>query len=203
MAGRKINLRVDGKTLATGLEWGREQASPAIVLISSDRLPEEWAEFAEAVSQEHRVIAIGREAVASLRAVLKSAGGAPVLVAHGPAGRQACSTAAADPDALLALVLADYRPEAGWTEHTRVSVPAMVLRGRQSRLLPHADAVALHGAMPASRLIEPEDCGDWPFGSCPEVCAIAVKWFVSELSSPVMHFAVEGEGDPVDPRPEG
>ena len=159
--------------------------------------------FAEAVAQEYRVIALRHEAAANLLAVLRAVGGAPVLVAHGAAGKQACSVAVADPEALTALVLADYRPVEGPTEHRQVSVPAMVLRGRQSRLLPHADAVALHGAMPGSRLIEPEDCGDWPFGSCPEACATAVKWFVSELSSPFMQFAVEGDGEPVDPRPKG
>ncbi|MSQ08226.1 MAG: alpha/beta hydrolase [Dehalococcoidia bacterium] len=203
MAARHITLKSGGKTLSKGLEWGHEQASPVMVLIASDRLPVEWGMFAEAMGQKYHVIALENTSSVDLLSVLRVAGDAPVLVAHGDAARQACAVAAAYPDSLAALVLADYSPVPGQSQHEAVSVPAMVLRGRQSRLLPHADAVALHVAMPGSRLIEPEDCGDWPFGSCPEACATAVNWFLSELSSPFMQFVVEGEREPVDPKPKG
>ena len=102
--------------------------------------------------------------------------------------------AASDVAGFVALVLSDCKADdvAG----LRVAAPVLVLRGRQSALMSHAEAVALREAFPGSRLIEPEDCGSWPFGSCPEAAAEAVEWFLSSCAMPVMEF---GGSEPVDP----
>ncbi len=131
---------------------------------------------------------------------MKALGGRPVLIAHGAAANEAFRLAVVDPQAVNALVVADYVPGPGPADHTRVRLPIMLLRGRQGSIMDHASAVRLREAIPSSRLIEPEDCGDWPFGSCSSAAAEAVRWFVAGLSSPYLDFAMTGEGEPVDPR---
>jgi pimeloyl-ACP methyl ester carboxylesterase len=170
-----------------------------VVLISSSKEPADWEHFALRLAEDHRVVALAGSAAKDLLAALRAIGGQPVLVAHSEAGIQASAVAASNPDALSGLVLADCCPSAT-TERIRVACPVLVLRGRQSTALSHSEAVALHEAVPGSRLVEPEDCGAWPFGSCPEASATAIRWFVSELASPFMEFVLPGDGEPVDPR---
>ena len=200
MPRRKLDLDLGAGRRLSCLEWPGAPGVKTVALIAADRQPLAWDEFASKLAGERRVVALPPEGGANLSATLRAVGGPPVLVAHGQAGRAACSVAASDPGHLSALVLADYAPAAGSAEPRRLTVPTLILRGRQSTLLDHASAVALHQAMPGSRLIEPEDCGAWPFGSCPEAAATAVRWFVSELAASFMEFVVPEAGEPVDPQ---
>lgn len=196
MAGRQIELQSGGRTVASGLEWGAPRGRrPALLLVAAGHAPAEWAAFAERLAGLHRVIALGPGTTGNgLAGACRNIAGGSVLVAHGGACKDAAAYAASDGAGLVALVLSDC--DANDAAGVRVAAPVLVLRGRQSLLMTHADAVALREAFPGSRLIEPEDCGSWPFGSCPEAAAEAVEWFLSSCATPVMEF---GESEPVDP----
>jgi pimeloyl-ACP methyl ester carboxylesterase len=141
------------------------------------------------------VIALAPEVTGDgLAVACRNVGSKAVLVAHGGPCKDAALFAASAPASLVALVLSDCNADV--VAGLRVGVPVLILRGRQSALMSHAEAVALREAAPGSRLIEPEDCGSWPFGSCPEAAAEAVAGFVSSCAMPMMEF---GEGEPVDP----
>jgi pimeloyl-ACP methyl ester carboxylesterase len=199
--GRNITLAIGAKKRLDCREWPRPaRAGTALALVSDERSPDAWNDFAGLLASQHRVVALPAEARHNLPEVMKALGRRPALVAHGAAVREAFRLAVAGPQAVSALVVADYAPGPGPSDYMRVNVPVMVLRGRQSVLVSHAGAVSLHEAIANSRLIEPEDCGDWPFGSCPGAAAEAVRWFIAELFSPYLDFAIPGAGEPVDPR---
>ncbi len=196
MAGRQTELQSGGRKMASGLEWGVPVAGrPALLLVAGGHAPAEWAAFAERLTALHRVIALGPGTTGNgLAGALRSVAGGAALIAHGGACKGAAGYAASDTAGLVALVLSDCKADD--LADLRVAAPVLVLRGRQSALMSHAEAVALREAFPGSRLIEPEDCGSWPFGSCPDAAAEAVEWFLSSCGTPVMEF---GESEPVDP----
>jgi pimeloyl-ACP methyl ester carboxylesterase len=169
-----------------------------LLLAAASHAPAEWTAFAERLAGLHRVIALAWRGTGNdLAGACRSVAGGTVLIAHGGACKDAARYAASGAAGLVALVLSDC--PADDVAGLRVAAPVLILRGRQSGLMSHAEAVALREAFPGSRLIEPEECGSWPFGSCPDAAAEAVEWFLSSGATPVMEFGEIGESEPVDP----
>jgi pimeloyl-ACP methyl ester carboxylesterase len=182
----RIRVRLTGEGRADCLEWASRPGLSVALLISGDREPESWQEFAALTAQDWRVIA-APPATSNTAGLVSALGGTPLLVAHGTACAAAILVASGVAQ-VSGLVLADCGPDFEGAKGQLANVPVMLLRGRQSRSVSHAQAVALHEAMPGSRLIEPEDCGDWPFGSCPEAAATAVRWFASQSGAPFLEL---------------
>ena len=59
VAGRQIELKSGGRTVASGLEWGAPGSRrPALLLAAASHAPAEWTAFAERLAGLHRVIAL-------------------------------------------------------------------------------------------------------------------------------------------------
>ncbi len=192
MTARQLNIQADARQFSC-IEWGPVVSGRVVALVSDARAPREWAAFAALISDNARVVAIPGDALGVLPQVLARLGGMLTVVAHGGACDIALRSEIAVRDRISGLVLADFDigPTVSAVLAEQPLVRTMLLRGRQCARTTHAAAVMLHEALPGSRLIEPEDCGDWPFGSCPESCATAVKWFMSQTGS-VEYFDLDG-----------
>lgn len=81
-------------------------------------------------------------------------------------------------------ILAAYERPDLWAAWRRISVPTLIVRGRQSNLLTHEVAVrmreSLSGASPMTRLAELEGGGHWFYQESPGAFEATVRWFLSE-----------------------
>lgn len=75
-------------------------------------------------------------------------------------------------------LLAAYERPDLWDEWRRVSVPALILRGRQSGLLTHEVAVRMREANRNARLAELEGGGHWFYQESPWAFEAAARWFL-------------------------
>ncbi|HKI84062.1 MAG TPA: hypothetical protein VKA63_06985 [Candidatus Krumholzibacteria bacterium] len=95
------------------------------------------------------------------------------------AGLELCDALAADPArSPVGIVFVCAVPSVATNLH---GVPVLVLRGRQSETLSHADAVAGYESLPIGRLIELENCADAPESEQPLALATAIVWFFESL----------------------
>ena len=83
---------------------------------------------------------------------------------------------------------------------TMHAVSTLILRGRQSKLQSHEDAVRLREALPHSMLIEPEDCGDFPAKDNPDSAAAALNLFITGLGESGESADAYSDSEPVDPK---
>ena len=60
----------------------------------------------------------------------------------------------------------------------KVTVPTLIINGKQDGVIPPAAAEAAHAAIKGSQLVELDDCGHFPFFEQPEKTAAAVLAFV-------------------------
>ena len=82
---------------------------------------------------------------------------------------------------------------------TMHAVSTLILRGRQSKLQSHEDAVRLRESLEHAMLIEPEDCGDFPAKDNPDAAAAALNLFMTgmgESGAPADNYSGSG---PVEP----
>ncbi len=77
------------------------------------------------------------------------------------------------------------------------AISTLVLRGRQSSSLSHEAAVQMHESLRHSKLIEPEECSDFPAKDNPDAAAAAVNWFLAGSGSNDNEFSTI---EPIDPR---
>ncbi|MCZ6539052.1 MAG: hypothetical protein O6922_04415, partial [Chloroflexi bacterium] len=82
---------------------------------------------------------------------------------------------------------------------TMHAVSTLILRGRQSKLQSHEDAVRLRESLPHSMLIEPEDCGDFPARDNPDSAAAALNLFITGMGAPGESADDDSDSEPVDP----
>ena len=99
------------------------------------------------------------------------------------------------PGAVTALAICNGRvpTELIGTMH---AISTLILRGRQSKLQTHSDAVSLYESLPHSMLIEPEDCGDFPAKDNADAAAAALNLFIADSGDPEDGFS---DSEPVDP----
>ncbi len=65
-----------------------------------------------------------------------------------------------------------------WKEWARLRCPVLIVRGRQSNILPHDMAVRMKEAIPRVRLAELEGGGHWIHLEFPGAFEAAVRWFL-------------------------
>ena len=78
-------------------------------------------------------------------------------------------------------VFAQGRQDDLWADWRRLKCPALVVRGRQSKVLPHDEAVKMKEALQYSRLAELEDSGHWVHQEAPGAFVSTVRWFLGGL----------------------
>jgi pimeloyl-ACP methyl ester carboxylesterase len=180
-----------------GIEWSTLSKSP-LVIAGKEASAGLFGPFAEQMMGRFRVVGIKADTYWNTITTVWWAGEPAVVVALGETGRLACRAASISPGSFRALVLADYVPPAGSTEHKGLAVPTLIFRGRQSKAQSHEQAVKLHEEMRGSHLIEPENCGAEPTKTGATVLAESITWFLEELGKPYMEFKTSQK--PVDPK---
>jgi len=91
-------------------------------------------------------------------------------------------TAYSSPDVneVGALILVDCTPPA---DLPIPSCPVLLVRGRQSEHVQHAEEVAEFERLEHGRIVELESCGNDPVTQCPEQLAETIRWFLSTLKT--------------------
>ena len=84
-------------------------------------------------------------------------------------------------------LLAAYERPDLWEEWGRITVPTLIVRGRQSNLLTHEVAVRMREAItenvPIMRLAELEGGGHWFYQEFPGAFEATVRWFMRAVRS--------------------
>ena len=147
-----------------------------------------WGNLAAGLVSDYRILALEKSEWPLLMEGIWAAGEPAVLVAQGVAAGPAIQCAIEAPGSVRAAVLVDYALPSGATGPTSLVMPCLVFRGRQSDVTSHADAVALHEAIPGSHLIEPENCGAWPDESTASALEESIRLFLSRLGAPFAEY---------------
>lgn len=75
-------------------------------------------------------------------------------------------------------ILGAYQRPDLWQEWSKIAGRALIVRGRQSKLLTHETAVKMREALPNSRLAELEGGGHWFYQEFPGAFEATVRWFL-------------------------
>lgn len=196
-----ITFENSGRTVAA-LEWKSVSSTTTVIVAVDADVADLVGPIAEKLMQKNRVIGVNLKSAWDPVTIAWIVQEPIVLLAQGSAGRLACETARLAPGAVRALVLADYAPEVGSSDHAGVSVPVLVFHGRESSAETHAQAVKFRDQIEGSHLIELDGCSDLPTKNCATALAESLTWYLSELGTPAEDFD-EFEGadkEPVDPR---
>jgi hypothetical protein len=198
MAGKPVELQFITRKVVKGLEWSAREGMTPHVGVSGDD-PSTWDKVGEALAGDFRVVAVNPETPYDLLNVIWATREPAVVMAQ---GKKACAmaarTAIQGPGSIRALVLIEFGAAASNQWLREIAVPTLVLRGRQSKVQSHKDAVAVHELIGNSHLIEPEDCGDRPVEGHADVLLQAVRWYFGSLGAQHMDYPVNGE--PIDPK---
>ena len=166
------------------LEWSDGEPRPPIVMLAGSGPAREWGQLAAGLATDYRMLALEKSEWPLLIEAIWASGEPAVLVAQGDAAETAIHVASVAPGSVRAAVLVDYALPDGADGIIKLAMPCLVFRGRQSDMTSHADAVALHEAIPGSHLIEPENCGAWPDSTCGPALGDSVRLFLSRLGEP-------------------
>ena len=170
------------------LEWSDGEPRPPIIMLSGSGAASDWGNLATGLATDYRMLALEKSEWPLLMEAIWASGEPAVLVAQGDAAGPAIQCAIEAPGSVRAAVLVDYALPAGAVGPTGLAMPCLVFRGRQSDVTSHADAVALHEAIPGSHLIEPENCAAWPDDSTASALEESVRLFLSRLGAPFAEY---------------
>ena len=170
------------------LEWSDGEPGPPIIMLSGSGSASDWAGLAAGLATDYRMLALEKSEWPLLMEAIWASGEPAILVAQGDAAGPAIQVAIEAPGSVRAAVLVDYALPAGAASPVSLVMPCLVFRGRQSDVTSHADAVALHEAIPGSNLIEPENCAAWPDDSSATPLAEAIRLFLSRLGAPFAEY---------------
>ena len=166
------------------LEWSDGEPRPPMIMLAGSGSASDWAQLASGLVSDYRLLAVEKSEWPLLMEAIWASGEPAVLVAQGDAAGPAIQVAVEAPGSVRAAVLVDYALPDGVAGPVNIAMPSLVFRGRQSDVTSHADAVALHEAIPGSHLIEPENCGAWPDASNAPALEESVRLFLSRLGAP-------------------
>ena len=170
------------------LEWSDGEPRPPIIMLAGSGSASDWAGLAAGLATDYRMLALEKSEWPLLMEAIWASGEPAILVAQGDAAGPAIQVAIEAPGSVRAAVLVDYALPAGAASPVSLVMPCLVFRGRQSDVTSHADAVALHEAIPGSNLIEPENCAAWPDDSSATPLAEAIRLFLSRLGAPFAEY---------------
>ena len=170
------------------LEWSDGEPRPPVIMLAGSGTAGDWGNLAAGLVSDYRMLAIEKSEWPILMEAIWASGEPAVLVAQGDAAGPAIQCAIEAPGSVRAVILVDYALPDGAAGPVSLVMPCLVFRGRQSDVTSHADAVALHEAIPGSHLIEPENCAAWPDDSSASALEESVRLFLSRLGAPFAEY---------------
>ncbi len=180
--------------------WPGSDAAQPVVIVAPGTSAEDWSEFASRLVASRAPVLAGVSSALELVLLIWEIGEPVLLLSQGDTATEWISQVVnSAPGAVTALAICDGVVPADLII-TMHAVPTLILRGRQSKLQSHKDAVRLHEALPHSMLIEPEDCGDFPARDNPDAAAAALNLFIAgpeELGESAGDYS---DPEPVDPK---
>ena len=152
--------------------------TPPLLLLTCDDRVEIWDAFAEYAASRWRVTLCCSPTANQLLQAIWSIGEPTVVCAYGAdAGIVALSAQAVAPGAIPMAVLIDFRLEGHALPPSAGYVEAAIVRGRQSTVATHTEAVEARATIGGTCvLVELENCGDNAAVSCPAEFESAVRW---------------------------
>ncbi len=183
-------------TLPTGAEvhanlWspsnsdGQTRLSLPIALHSTQDDAEHWSTFAESMSKDRLIYGLCDLTPNLLLQSMWTIGEPSILITQGSqpgdAGIQVASIARGT---VVALALVDYHlSEDSPSPINRFACPSALIRGRQSEISDHTQAVAARDFIGnRCRLIELENCENRAAESCPQDFEAAIRWLIDSGS---------------------
>ncbi|MDA1278973.1 MAG: alpha/beta hydrolase [Chloroflexi bacterium] len=193
----QITVTLQSGTPVSINAWPGSDAAQAIIIAGPGTSAEQWSKFAAQVVPSHSPVLADVSSSRELLLLIWEIGEPVMLLSQGEvASAWVSEVVSMAPGAVTALAICDgYVPTS--LIGTAHAVPTLILRGRQSKLQSHEGAVQLHGALPNSKLIEPENCGDFPAFDNPDSAAAALNLFIAESGGSIDNFAAS---EPVDPK---
>ena len=185
-----------GATVQVDAWPGSDTAQP-IVIVAPGTSAADWSDFAALLVASRAPLLADVSSAHELVQFIWEIGEPVSLLSQGEAAAAWVSEVVKmAPGAVSALVICDGVIPAGLIG-TMHAVPVLILRGRQSKLLSHEEAVRLRESLPHTMLIEPEDCGDFPAKDNPDAAAAALNLFITRPDELADDFS---DSEPVDPK---
>ena len=152
--------------------------TPPLLLVTCDDIEEIWDAFAEYSAGRWRVTLSCKPTANQLLQAIWSIGEPTVVCAYGAdAGIIVLSAQVVAPGAIPMAVLIDFRLTGRELPAGARYVRAAIVRGRQSSVATHTEAVEARAAIGGTCvLVELENCGDNAAVSCPAEFESAVRW---------------------------
>jgi len=176
--------------------WPGSDAAQPIVIVAPGTSADDWNEFSSLIVVSRAPLLAGVSSAFELVMLIWEIGEPVLLLSQGDVAAGWVSEAVnSAPGGVTALAICDGSVPAKFIG-TMHAVSTLILRGRQSKLLTHEDAVSLRESLPHSMLIEPEDCGDFPAKDNPDAAAAALNLFIGKSGDSEDDFS---DSEPVDP----
>ena len=171
--------RWSAKVQPSGTDAGNAGAVP-LVLVSSDDRPPSWDALAEYAGLRWRIFACHNPTANQLLQAIWSIGEPAVVCANGDeAAANALHAQSAGPGAIPLAVLIDFGMTGDESPVNAGPGSIAIVRGRQSQVTNHADAVRARAAIgERCVLIELENCGDNAAESSPAEFESAISWLM-------------------------
>ena len=177
----------------------RSLKSPKLpmLIVAPDSSSEDWNEFAALLAPPSSPVLAGVYSALEVLMFIWDMAVPVDLVTQGqPAAEWAAELVAMAPAAASSITICNGELSVDHIKGMH-AISTLILRGRQSKSLTHESAVMMHDALRHSRLIEPENCGEFPAKDNPDAAASAVNWFLSGSGSGDEEFS---DTNPIDPK---
>lgn len=192
-----ISIKLQSGVVVQVDAWPGSGAAQPIVIVAPGTSADDWNGFASLVVASRAPLLADVSSAYQTVQFIWEIGEPVLLLSQGEAAAEwVCEVVNMAPGAVSALVICDGVIPAGLIS-TMHAVSILILRGRQSKLLSHEEAVRLRESIPHSMLIEPEDCGDFPAKDNPDAAAAALNLFITKPDELADDFS---ESEPVDPK---
>ncbi len=179
--------------------WPGSDAAQPVVIVAPGTSADDWSEFSSLVVASRAPLLAEVSSAFELVMLIWEIGEPVLLLSQGDDAAGWVSEAVnSAPGAVTALAICNGRVPTELIS-TMHAVSTLILRGRQSELQTHADAVSLHESLPHSMLIEPEDCGDFPAKDNPDSAAAALNLFIAGMGESA-ESGDDSDSEPVDPK---
>jgi pimeloyl-ACP methyl ester carboxylesterase len=196
----KITVELQSGAAVRVDAWPGSDAAQPIIIVAPGTSAEDWSEFSARIMASRAPVLAGVSSAFELVLLIWEIGEPVLLLSQGDEAAAWVSHAVnSAPGAVTALAIYNGMIPAELVGMMH-AVSTLILRGRQSKLHSHEDAVRTHESIPNSMLIEPEDCGDFPAKDNPDAAAAALNLFIAGSGDPGESANGDSDPEPVDPK---